>query len=322
VLHAIGAAEDVVRGAHQAPVYETRRDGVCVAYEKVNCDNGYRLLTMTRQHLYSAILGAAQRAGVEIVTSSEAIGAQPEGVLHLLDGRSLPADLVIAADGVRSVVRDSLGLLGTRRKYQDGLIRVLVPRSGLIGGEWEHIIDFWAFTPRTLRILYTPCEDELLYFAMMAPRNDAEASALPIDPAVWAGCFPALAPALAAIGAVGRYDIYETTHLDRWSVGRVAIIGDAAHAMPPTLGQGAGCAMMNALSLAEALSDGSDLETSLQRWEAQERELTDHTQTRAAELARTRALGSGMRWDDSGMRAARHVPTGTRPEEYARLRFT
>jgi 2-methyl-3-hydroxypyridine 5-carboxylic acid dioxygenase len=223
---------------------------------------------------------------------------------------------------VRSVVRDSVGLLGTRRKYQDGLIRILVPRSGLAGGQWDHIIDFWAFTPRTLRVLYTPCEEELLYFAMMAPRNDVAASALPIDPAVWAGCFPALAPALAAIGSVGRYDIYETTYLDRWSVGRVAIVGDAAHAMPPTLGQGAGCAMMNALSLAEAVSDGSDLEASLRRWEAQERGLTDHTQTRAAELARTRALGSGMRWDDSGMRAARHVPTGTRPEEYARLRFS
>jgi hypothetical protein len=41
----------------------------------------------------------------------------------------------------------------------------------------------------------------------------------------------------------------------------------------------------------------------------------------AAELARTRALGSGMRWDDSGMRAALHVPTATWPDEYATLRF-
>jgi 2-polyprenyl-6-methoxyphenol hydroxylase-like FAD-dependent oxidoreductase len=45
-------------------------------------------------------------------------------------------------------------------------------------------------------------------------------------------------------------------------------------------------------------------------------------QVRAAELARTRAPGSSARWDDSGMRAALHVPTATRPEEYATIRFS
>ena len=78
--------------------------------------------------------------------------------------------------------------------------------------------------------------------------------------------------------------------------------------------------MMNALSLAEIVSDGSEVSVALQRWEDQERALTDHTQARAAELARTRALGSGMQWDDAGLRAALHVPTGTMPEEFAALR--
>jgi 2-methyl-3-hydroxypyridine 5-carboxylic acid dioxygenase len=90
--------------------------------------------------------------------------------------------------------------------------------------------------------------------------------------------------------------------------------------MPPTLAQGACGAMMNALSLAVFVSDGSPIEDALKRWEAQERGLTDHTQARSAELARTRALGSGMHWDDVGLRAAQHVPTGTLPEAYARLR--
>src|SRR5882757_8706929 len=115
VLHAIDAYDDVVRGAHHAPAYESRRDGEIVAFEKVNGANPFRLLTMTRQHLYSGILASARREGVEILTSSEAVAARPEGILRLADGRSLPADLVIAADGVRSSVRDSLGLVGERR---------------------------------------------------------------------------------------------------------------------------------------------------------------------------------------------------------------
>src|SRR6185312_8952564 len=139
-------------------------------------------------------------------------------------GRSLKADLVIAADGVRSAVRDSLGLVCARHKYQDGIVRVLVARAPFMGGDWEHVIDFWAFEPRTLRILYAPCEEGKLYFAMMSPRDDTEAAALPINSEVWGSIFPMLIPALQTIGSRGRYDVYETTRLNTWSAGRVAII--------------------------------------------------------------------------------------------------
>ena len=320
VLQAIGAYDDVARGAHQAPGYETRRNGVNVSFEKINGANRFLLMTMTRQHLYSAIIASARREGIEILTSSEVVGAKPEGVLELAGGTRLEADLVIAADGVRSAVRDSLGIPVARHKYQDGIVRVLVDRAPFMGGDWEHVIDFWAFEPRTLRILYAPCEDGKLYFAMMAPRADKEAATLPINPKVWGDVFPMLLPGIETIGDRGRYDVYETTKLQSWSHGRIAIIGDAAHALPPTLAQGACLAMMNALSLAEIVTAGSDLEASLETWEAQERPLTDHTQARSAELAATRALGAGMQWDDIGLRAAQHVPFGTRPEEFARAR--
>jgi 2-methyl-3-hydroxypyridine 5-carboxylic acid dioxygenase len=320
VLQAIGAYDDVARGAHQAPAYETRRNGVNVSFQKINGANSYLLQTMTRQHLYSAIIASAQRHGIEILTRSEAVAAKPEGALELASGRCLKADLVIAADGVRSAVRDSLRLPCARHKYQDGIVRVLLDREPFMGGDWEHVIDFWAFEPRTMRILYAPCEQAKLYFAMMSPRDDKEASTLPINAEVWGSVFPMLVPALQTIGSRGRYDVYETTRLNTWSAGRVAIVGDAAHALPPTLAQGACLAMMNALSLAEIVTAGSDVVTSLRWWEAQERALTDHTQARSAELARTRALGAGMQWDDVGLRAALHIPFGTRPEEFARQR--
>ena len=312
VLQALDAYEVVRDGAFAAPAYETRTDGACLAFERINYGQRYRLLTMTRQHLYAALLAAARRAGAEIFAGSGAAGADADGTLVMEDGRRLRADLVIAADGVRSRVRDSLGIGQTRKKYKDGIIRVLVPRGVLTGGQWDHVIDFWNTEGRTLRILYTPCGENALYMAMMAAAEDAAASAIPVDPRVWTAAFPELAPAIEAIGASGRYDVYETTKLERWSAGRVAIVGDSAHAMPPTLAQGAGCAMMNALGLAEALEEHTDVEATLAAWEARERPLTDFTQARAAHLADTRALASGMSWDDEGLRAARHAPTGTR----------
>ena len=319
-LQAIGAYEDVARGAHHPPGYETRRNGANVSFQKINGDNRFLLHIMTRQHLYSAIIASAQREGVEIVTRSEAVRARPEGILELAGGKSLKADLVIAADGVRSAVRNSLGLTVARHKYQDGIVRVLIDRAPFIGGDWEHVIDFWAFEPRTLRILYAPCENGKLYLVMMAPRDDKEAATLPIDPAVWSSVFPMLEPAIRTIGTRGRYDVYKSTRLESWSIGRVVVVGDAAHALPPTLAQGACLAMMNALSMAEIVTAGSDVAASLKQWEAQERALTDHTQARSAELAATRALGAGMQWDDIGLRAALHVPFGSRPEEFAQAR--
>ena len=56
------------------------------------------------------------------------------------------------------------------------------------------------------------------------------------------------------------------------------MIGDAAHAIPPNIGQGGGCAMMNALSLAVYLDRDHDTASALTTWEHNERAITDHTQ--------------------------------------------
>ena len=75
-LQTIGAYEGVANGAHQAPGYETRRNGVCISFQKINGANRFLLQTMTRQHLYSAIIASAEREGIEVVTRSEVAGAE------------------------------------------------------------------------------------------------------------------------------------------------------------------------------------------------------------------------------------------------------
>jgi 2-methyl-3-hydroxypyridine 5-carboxylic acid dioxygenase len=178
-------------------------------------------------------------------------------------------------------------------------------------GGWDHVIDFWNLTNRSLRILYVPCNKDDLYLAMMAPVADKEATAIPVNHDVWVAAFPQLEPVIRQVTVGGRFDAYETSKLIRWSSGRVAIVGDAAHGMAPTLGQGAGTAIMNALALAVAVDGSSNLEDALEEWEARERPLTEHTQNLSAQIAKERKMSQGGVWDADALRSANHVPTGT-----------
>lgn len=312
VLKRIGAYDDVVAGAHVAPGYEGRDSAnQRISYEIFGPERGTRMLTMTRQHLYRAMLAASERAGVEIVTSSEVTGARPGGELVTADGKVWPADLVVGADGVASSVRASLGLEPVRTKFDFGVTRLLIPRGkrDLEATDPDNVINFWS---EHHRILYVPCNRDELYLAMGARHGDAVSTAIPVRKEVWIESFPFLSHILGRIGSQGRYDTYETCRLADWSAGRVALVGDSAHSMPPTLGQGAGCAIMNGLALAMLVSEAASVEEGLKRWEAQERQLTDHTQDVSSRYASTRAGSTGSsKWDTAALRAAHHIPTGT-----------
>jgi FAD binding domain len=64
----------------------------------------------------------------------------------------------------------------------------------------------------------------------------------------------------------------------RWQKGGVAIIGDAAHGLPPTLGQGVGLTLMNAHALVAILGHGRAVDEALPTWEAAVRFISDRTQ--------------------------------------------
>jgi 2-polyprenyl-6-methoxyphenol hydroxylase-like FAD-dependent oxidoreductase len=276
VLEALGAYTDAVRDAPLAHTRETRdQDDRVLAVHRWGDTS--RVFSILRQQVIDALAAAARRAGAEIVTNSQAMAATPEGVLVLADGRRLEADLIIAADGANSRLRDGLRLLSKRRFLPDGAIRLLLDKTPeeMRSTEGGRTIEYWS---GSRRILYTPCSPTQIYLALTMLDRDADAKSVPINQALWKAAFPHLGPLIARIGTQGRYDRFEVIKLKRWSSGKVAVIGDAAHALPPNIGQGAGCAMMNALALAIHLDRTSDVTSALEAWERDERSLTEHTQ--------------------------------------------
>jgi 2-polyprenyl-6-methoxyphenol hydroxylase-like FAD-dependent oxidoreductase len=276
VLEAVGAYAAAVAGAPIAHTREVRdhRDRIIAVHRW----QGSRVFSIVRQRIISALGEAAKHAGAEIVFNSEAVGASASGELLLASGELRRADLVIGADGTNSRVRDGLGLIAKRKQLIDGATRLLIdktPEERAATGRGATTIEYWS---GSRRVLYTPCSENDIYIALTMLNSDVAATAVPVIKKEWKRSFPHLETLIDRIETQGRYDPFELIKLKRWSLGKAAVIGDAAHALPPNIGQGGGCAMMNALALAVHLDRHREVEDALAAWEAAERALTDHTQ--------------------------------------------
>jgi 2-polyprenyl-6-methoxyphenol hydroxylase-like FAD-dependent oxidoreductase len=271
-LEAIGAYDEATDGAEPIRYWELR-DQKQRLLQGSWMMGGARLYLVLRTQLHRAIANAAIRAGAEIVTGSTVSHATADGELVLEDGTMHRADLVVGADGVYSRVRDNLQLGLRVDDLADGCSRHLVRRTA--DDPVEITIEHWH---GGRRIGVCPCSRDEVYVYLCCPARDIRGRAKPLDRETWVRSFPHLGHVVERIPDEGRWAPFFNAACVSWSSGRTAIVGDAAHAMSPQLGQGACVAMTNALALGHALDSHSDVPTALRAWEATERPVTDATQ--------------------------------------------
>ncbi|MCP3805166.1 FAD-dependent monooxygenase [Allokutzneria sp. A3M-2-11 16] len=189
--------------------------------------------------LHAAIPADALRPGVDVHE------VRRDGtVLH--SGGTSTGDLVVGADGIRSITRRSVWGEAPAPRYAGystwrAISNVPVRES----------VETWG---RGERFGYSPLPDGRTYFYAVVNAPEGEeggADELRRRFAHWHDPIPALVNAVEGT-ALLRHDTYELPNLSSYVAGKAALVGDAAHAMTPNLGQGACQALEDAVVLAAA----------------------------------------------------------------------
>ncbi|OAG11552.1 FAD/NAD(P)-binding domain-containing protein [Paraphaeosphaeria sporulosa] len=210
----------------------------------------------------------------EIRTSSCVVACDlDEGIVTLKDGSVIKGDVIIGADGIKSTLRkDVLGYEVQAEPTGFSAYRLVLPSSDLEQNkDFRDVIDpRSSFTSMVMghdrRMIMGPARDGNLFSVVaLVPDQRAEVEA----GNSWTSRgdletllneykdFPAwaTAPFRLAKDEIGLWQLRDTEPLETWHRGRVILIGDAAHAMLPTQGQGASQAIEDAEALGAFFSD-------------------------------------------------------------------
>ncbi|WP_460362253.1 FAD-dependent monooxygenase, partial [Actinocorallia lasiicapitis] len=242
---------------------------------------GMPLLVLHRAELLRALLEALPPDVLRPSTTVTGIRDDGDGVIVEDLGGSRRAELVIGADGLHSTVRALRWPASDPPRYA-GYTAWRMVTDPLPAALTEGAVT-WG---RGERFGYTslPGGRAYCFASATVPAGGTEnAPELRRRFGNWPEPIPAL---LAAVpdASVLRHDIYDLPPLPTYVRGRVVLLGDAAHAMTPNLGQGACQALEDAVVLADHLDRTPDLGTALAAYDRLRRPRTQRIVRRSARL--------------------------------------
>jgi 2-polyprenyl-6-methoxyphenol hydroxylase-like FAD-dependent oxidoreductase len=174
---------------------------------------------------------------------------------------------VVGADGAGSAVRDTGGFV-SRVSQGSTYVRTLVPArlNGPLAEYWTPLGSF-GHAPLGKDATYVWAAADAAAVWDAVTRRD-----LPAFVRAWV----AFLPVAVDLGRVATFDdllINTVRRVDcrRWFSGRLVLLGDAAHAMAPNLGQGANSALVDAVILADALAHAPSVQDALPRYDERRR---------------------------------------------------
>ncbi|MBN8228137.1 FAD-dependent monooxygenase [Corallococcus macrosporus] len=252
----------------------------------------------------------AVRLGVSVT------GFQDDGArvtVALSDGGTVSGDVLVGADGLRSVVRARL--LGAQPTRYSGYTswRGICAASDLVKA--GHFSETWGPGAR-FGIVPIGHGEVYWYATLNAPQGseDAPGQTLAVLQERFAGWHAPIAQVLAATPPerVLRTDIHDRPPVRSWSRGRVTLLGDAAHPMTPNLGQGGCQAIEDGVVLGECLAAPGSVEDALRAYESR------RVQRANSLVVMSRRVGQVAQWENPVARSVRDALFRWTPQSAAR----
>lgn len=224
-------------------------------------------LGIERPVLARILLDRASRSGAEVRFGTTFASLQDRGdrvEVAFGDGRRGVYDLVIGADGIRSAVGRAIGAAVLPRPTGMGIWRIIgrrpaaLVRTDLVYGGRCYIA---GFCPTSESSFYAYLVEDGQDRTGLSPEQ--RLSLVRDLASSYHGPWDDIHATLDDAARI-NYTLFETHVLPPpWNVGRIVLIGDAAHSCPPTLAQGAAMALEDASVLAELVITAERLDESL-----------------------------------------------------------
>lgn len=237
---------------------------------------GAPYLQLHRADLMALLIAAFGPDNCEMGRELTAIHSRSDGVtLSFADGSSASADAVVAADGLRSIVRDALFETGEPIFSGHVAYRGLIPASKVDPRALEPLNINHLASGRNV-VSYPVRGGELVNLVALSKAESwvDEGWSVKADQAQLAAIYADFAPYVRDLIAevpkeqLFRWGLFIREPLGTWRAERTVLLGDAAHPMLPYFGQGASCAIEDGVVLGRAFAETSNLDAALDTYVA------------------------------------------------------
>ncbi|ADR22989.1 hypothetical protein MATR_31620 [Marivirga tractuosa] len=281
VLNRLGLKDKILENGIQLEGVDITNDQVKPIKERdtaVHDDEGNKIVSIHRAKLQQILFEALPENSIKLGHELKSFSQNASEVDLEFDHESVKADCVLAADGINSQIRKQLfpqsSLRHSGQTCWRGIASIDLPKEFHNVGR-----EAWG---NNVRFGFSPVSENSVYWFAVAKANPFQKDDKSKIKVQLSEKFIKFHPIVNQIinatdeQKIIRGDLMDLRRLDKWHHQKIGLIGDAAHATTPNMGQGAGQGIEDAYVMAKLFSQNQASEKLFETFEKLRREKVDY----------------------------------------------